>query len=61
MSILLTENTKVLVQGITGSEGSFHAGQMMEYDTNLVAGFNPGKCCLSGVCPDGRFAGSSKK
>jgi len=43
MSILLTENTKVLVQGITGSEGSFHAKQMMEYNTNLVADVTPGK------------------
>lgn len=43
MSILLTENTKVLVQGITGSEGSFHAKQMLEYNTNLVAGVTPGK------------------
>ncbi len=43
MSILLTENTKVLVQGITGGEGSFHARQMLEYNTNLVAGVTPGK------------------
>lgn len=43
MSILLTENTKVLVQGITGSEGSFHARQMLEYNTKLVAGVTPGK------------------
>ena len=43
MSILLTENTKVLVQGITGSEGSFHAKQMLEYNTKLVAGVTPGK------------------
>ncbi len=43
MSILLTENTKVLVQGITGAEGSFHAKQMLEYDTKLVAGVTPGK------------------
>jgi len=43
MSILLTENTKVLVQGITGSEGSFHAKQMIEYGTRLVAGVTPGK------------------
>lgn len=43
MSILLTENTKVLVQGITGAEGSFHSQQMMEYNTNLVAGVTPGK------------------
>lgn len=43
MSILLTKDTKVLVQGITGTEGSFHSGQMMEYNTNLVAGVTPGK------------------
>ena len=43
MSILLTENTRVLVQGITGSEGSFHTRQMIEYNTNVVAGVTPGK------------------
>jgi succinyl-CoA synthetase alpha subunit len=43
MSILLTEKTKVLVQGITGSEGSFHAQQMLDYNTRLVAGVTPGK------------------
>ena len=43
MSVLLTENTKVLVQGITGSEGSFHARLMLEYGTKLVAGVTPGK------------------
>jgi succinyl-CoA synthetase alpha subunit len=43
MSVLLTESTKVLVQGITGSEGSFHARQMLEYNTKLVAGVTPGK------------------
>jgi succinyl-CoA synthetase alpha subunit len=43
MSILLTEKTRVLVQGITGSEGSFHAQQMLEYNTKLVAGVTPGK------------------
>lgn len=43
MSVLLTEKTKVLVQGITGSEGSFHARQMLEYNTKLVAGVTPGK------------------
>ncbi len=43
MSVLLNKNTKVLVQGITGSEGSFHAGQMLEYNTQLVAGVTPGK------------------
>lgn len=43
MSILLNEKTRVLVQGITGSEGSFHTKQMIEYGTNVVAGVTPGK------------------
>lgn len=43
MSILLDKTTKVLVQGITGGEGSFHAQQMAEYGTNVIAGVTPGK------------------
>jgi len=43
MSILLDKKTKVLVQGITGSEGTFHTLQMLEYGTNVVAGVTPGK------------------
>lgn len=43
MSILVDENTRVVVQGITGSEGSFHTGQMLEYGTQVVAGVTPGK------------------
>lgn len=43
MSILVDKTSRVLVQGITGSEGSFHAGQMIEYGTNVVAGVTPGK------------------
>ncbi len=43
MSILVNKNSKVLVQGITGSEGSFHAGQMIEYGTQVVGGVTPGK------------------
>lgn len=43
MSILIDENTKVLIQGITGGEGSFHARQMIEYGTRVVAGVTPGK------------------
>lgn len=43
MSVLVDKNTKVLVQGITGGEGSFHAGQMLEYGTQVVAGVTPGK------------------
>ncbi|MCH7618995.1 MAG: succinate--CoA ligase subunit alpha [Candidatus Marinimicrobia bacterium] len=43
MSILADKNTRLVVQGITGSEGSFHTKQMMEYGTNIVAGVTPGK------------------
>lgn len=43
MSILVDKTSRVLVQGITGKEGSFHAQQMMEYGTNVVAGVTPGK------------------
>jgi succinyl-CoA synthetase alpha subunit len=43
MSILVNENTRALVQGITGSEGSFHAQMMLEYGTKIVAGVTPGK------------------
>lgn len=43
MSILIDENTQVLVQGITGSEGSFHTRRMIEYGTHVVAGVTPGK------------------
>jgi succinyl-CoA synthetase alpha subunit len=43
MAILVDENTKVIVQGITGKEGAFHAGQMLEYGTKLVGGVTPGK------------------
>ena len=43
MSILVDEDTRVIVQGITGGEGEFHAEQMLEYGTNVVAGAVPGK------------------
>ncbi len=43
MSVLVNKNTKLLVQGITGSEGSFHTMQMIEYGTKVVAGVTPGK------------------
>jgi len=43
LSILVDENTRLVVQGITGSEGSFHTRQMIEYGTNVIAGVTPGK------------------
>ena len=43
MSILVNKNSKVIVQGITGSEGEFHTRQMLEYGTNIVGGVTPGK------------------
>ena len=41
--ILINENTKVIVQGITGSQGRFHTEQMLQYGTKIVAGTTPGK------------------
>ena len=43
MSILINDDTKVLVQGITGRMAQFHAKEMMDYGTNVVAGVTPGK------------------
>ena len=43
MSILIDKNTKVVIQGITGAEGTFHTERMLEYGTNVVAGVTPGK------------------
>ncbi|HSK18610.1 MAG TPA: succinate--CoA ligase subunit alpha [Longimicrobiales bacterium] len=56
MSIFIDKNTKLLVQGITGRDGSFHAFQMMEYGTQVVGGVTPGKGGQSFDGPGGRKA-----
>ncbi|CAI8162417.1 MAG: Succinate--CoA ligase [ADP-forming] subunit alpha [Polaribacter sp. SA4-10] len=43
MSVLVNKNSKIIVQGFTGGEGTFHAGQMIDYGTNIVGGVTPGK------------------
>ena len=43
MAILITENTRVIVQGMSGRIGSFHAADMIKYGTNVVGGVTPGK------------------
>jgi len=43
MSVLVGKNTRLIIQGITGTEGSFHGKQIKDYGTNLVGGVTPGK------------------
>src|SRR5512142_2146872 len=56
MSIFINESTRLLVQGITGRDGSFHTRQMMEYGTNVVGGVTPGKGGQRFEGPSGRAA-----
>ena len=49
MSILVDKSSRVVVQGITGSEGTFHSQQMIDYGTNIVSGVTPGKGGLDAV------------
>ena len=53
MSVLVNKDTRLVVQGITGSAGSFHAKQCLEYGTNIVAGVTPEKVgkCLRDTVP----------
>ena len=43
MSVLVGDNTRLVIQGVTGTEGTFHGQQMIDYGTNIVAGVTPGK------------------
>lgn len=58
MSVLVNKDSKVLVQGITGSEGTFHTSQMIEYGTQIVAGVTPGK---GGTSYEGKGEATFKK
>ena len=54
MAIFVNENTRLVVQGITGRDGSFHTRQMMEYGTQVVAGVTPGKGGQAFEGPEGK-------
>jgi succinyl-CoA synthetase alpha subunit len=54
MAVFIDKNTRVVVQGITGRDGSFHAGQMADYGTQVVAGVTPGKAGTTVESPGGK-------
>ena len=54
MAIFIDKDTRLVVQGITGRDGSFHTGQMMEYGTQVVAGVTPGKGGQTFQGPNGK-------
>ena len=58
MAILITEKTRVIVQGMTGRIGAFHTADMIRYGTNVVGGVTPGKggSTWEGTLPDGSKA-----
>ncbi len=51
MSVLVNKNSNIIVQGFTGSEGTFHATQMIDYGTNIVGGVTPGNSIICSCNP----------